>query len=126
MLGREADAGGQRPTQSRKSAPDLDLEQYLYLTTLGRKSGQFREIEIWFTHHDGRFYVIAEFPTSNWLQNIRANPQVEVRVVGRKFRARARILSAQADSELNRDIQELSRKKYGWGEGIVVELEGSA
>ena len=38
---------------------DLDGEQYLYLTTRGRKSGRSREIEIWFTHRDGRFYVIA-------------------------------------------------------------------
>ena len=101
---------------------DFHREQYLYLTTRGRKSGRPREIEIWFTHHNGRFYVIAEYETSNWVQNVRAHPEVKVRVAGRKFSAHARILSPEKDAELNRAIQELSRKKYGWGDGVVVEL----
>ena len=103
------------------SATDFDREQYLYLTTRGRKSGKPREIEIWFTHHNGRFYVIAEYDSSNWLQNLRAHPEVEVRVADRKFPAQARVLSPESD--LSHTIQELSRKKYGWGDGIVVELE---
>ena len=112
------------PKAKPPSSPetDFDREQYLYLTTRGRKSGKSREIEIWFTHHDGRFYVIAEYKTSNWVQNVRAHTEVEVRVGGRKFQARARVLSPQHDGVLLRTIQELSRKKYGWGEGLVVEL----
>lgn len=96
--------------------------QYLYLTTRGRKSGQPREIEIWFTQHDGRYFIIAEYPTSQWVQNIRANPQVQVRVEQRTFPAKARILSAETDKELYPAIQELSSTKYGWGDGLVVEL----
>lgn len=61
---------------------DFEREQYLYLTTWGRNSGLLREIEIWFTHRDGRFYVIAEYATSQWVQNVRANPEVKVRVAG--------------------------------------------
>jgi len=34
--------------------------QYLYLTTIGRKTGLPREVEIWFISLDGRFYLIAE------------------------------------------------------------------
>jgi deazaflavin-dependent oxidoreductase (nitroreductase family) len=94
----------------------------LYLATMGRKTAQLREIEIWFTHRDGRFYVIAEYPTSHWVQNLRAHPEVQLRGAGRSFRARARILSSEAEPELHRAIQELSRKKYGWGDGLVVEL----
>ena len=102
--------------------PEFEPEQYLYLATRGRKSGQSREIEIWFTHFNGRFYVIAEYETSNWLQNIRSHPEVQVRVAGLTFAAQARVLSPQTDAELHRTIQDLSRKKYGWGDGIVVEL----
>jgi deazaflavin-dependent oxidoreductase (nitroreductase family) len=100
----------------------VEREQYLYLTTTGRKSGQPREIEIWFTHHDGRFFVIAEHPTSQWLQNLRSDANVQVRVAERRFSARARILSSEADAELMQTIQNLSREKYGWGDGLVVEL----
>jgi deazaflavin-dependent oxidoreductase (nitroreductase family) len=94
----------------------------LYLTTRGRKTAQPREIEIWFTHRDGRFYVIAEYPTSHWVQNVRADPEVQVRVAGSSFKAHARVVSPEVDLELQRAVQGLSRTKYGWGEGLVVEL----
>ena len=99
---------------------NLQKEQYLYLTTRGRKSGVPREIEIWFTHREGRFYLIAEYATSNWIRNLLACPQVEIRVAGNSFRAGARVLSPETD--LARAIQRLSRDKYGWGDGLDVEL----
>ena len=111
-----------KPAARRQSGQDFDREQYLYLTTRGRKSGEPREIEIWFTHRDGCFYVIAEYETAHWLQNIRAHREVQVRVGGHTFSAHARVLSPERDSELNHTIQELSRSKYGWGDGVVVEL----
>jgi deazaflavin-dependent oxidoreductase (nitroreductase family) len=101
---------------------NLDREKFLYLTTRGRKSGKPREIEIWFTHVDGNFYVVAEYATSNWVVNLRANPAVQVRVAGESFSARARILTQETDPELHKNIQALSTKKYGWGDGLVVEL----
>jgi len=104
------------------SASNFEGEQFLYLTTRGRKTGRTREIEIWFTHRNGCFYVIAEYPTSNWVQNLQADSAVEVRVAEARFPARARLLSAETDSALNQTIQELSRTKYGWGEGLVIEL----
>ncbi len=70
----------------------------------------------------GLYYVIAEYPASNWVQNLQANPQVQVRVGQRKFPARARILSGESDSEIHAAIKKLSEKKYGWGEGLIVEL----
>jgi len=94
-------------------------EQYLYLTTRGRNSGLLREIEIWFTERDGSFFVIAEYPTSNWLQNLRADPKAEVRVGKQSFTAEARFVS---DPELHRAVAALSTEKYGWGEGTIVEL----
>jgi deazaflavin-dependent oxidoreductase (nitroreductase family) len=100
----------------------LGPEQYLYLTTRGRKSGRPREIEIWFTEHEGCFYVIAEYDTSHWIQNVRTHSEVRVRVGEQNFSGRARMLSAETDGDLLRAVQELSRKKYGWGEGTVVEL----
>jgi deazaflavin-dependent oxidoreductase (nitroreductase family) len=103
-------------------------EQYLYLTTRGRRSGQPREIEIWFTERQGRFYIIAEYETSNWVQNLCADPHAEVRIQDRKFAALGRVLGsgkdpATSDRDLIREVQDLSRAKYGWGDGTVVELQ---
>ena len=108
------------------SRPSFDREQYLYLTTRGRKTNRPREIEIWFTEHETRFYVIAEYPSSHWVQNLGAHPEVQVRVAGKTLVARARVLSPQADPNLQRAVRELFDKKYGWSEGVVVELKPDA
>jgi deazaflavin-dependent oxidoreductase (nitroreductase family) len=88
----------------------LEKEQYLYLRTRGRKSGLPREIEIWFTHRDEHFYVIAEYASSNWIQNLVAYPEVQV----------TRVIPSETD--LSRAVRQLSRDKYGWGDGLIVEL----
>jgi deazaflavin-dependent oxidoreductase (nitroreductase family) len=99
---------------------NLEKEQYLYLTTRGRTSGAPREVEIWFTQREGHFYLIAEYDTANWVQNLVAYPEVRVRVAESSFKARARLVPTETD--LSRAVQQLSRDKYGWGDGLVVEL----
>ena len=56
------------------------------------------------------YYVIAEYDTSHWLQNLRASPDVRVRVGKTSFAARARILTSEKDLELLRAVQQLSRR----------------
>lgn len=95
-------------------------EQYLYLTTTGRKSGEPRQIEIWFTEYQGRYFIIAEHGSrANWVQNIAANPNVQVRVAGESFAATAKIVTDNLDAEMAR---QRSREKYGWGDGLVVGI----
>jgi deazaflavin-dependent oxidoreductase (nitroreductase family) len=109
------------PNSSSKTN-SFDREQYLYLTTQGRRSGLPRQIEIWFTHRDGCFYLIAEYATSKWVQNLRAHPDAQVRVGEKNFAISARVVSPEAEPDLHQAIADLSRKKYGWGEGTIVEL----
>ena len=101
---------------------DAAEAQYLYLTTKGRRSGLPREIEIWFTCHQGRYYVIAEYCTSYWVQNLQADARVQVRVGEKSFDATARVIVAEGEPELQSAVRQLSQKKYGWGEGLIVEL----
>jgi len=107
------------PSSNSKDS-NFENQQYLYLTTRGRRSGIPREIEIWFTERDGGLYVIAEYDSSNWVQNLLADPKVQVRLAGKRLNAFARVISRETD--LSRVIQQLSRDKYGWGDGLVVEL----
>lgn len=81
-----------------------------------------REIEIWFTHRDGRFYLIAEYSTSNWLRNLQANSAASIRVAGETIEVHARLISREAEPDLHQTIADLSTKKYGWGDGTIVEL----
>jgi deazaflavin-dependent oxidoreductase (nitroreductase family) len=102
---------------------DFSAIQYLYLTTTGRKTGLPREIEIWFVDHAGRFYILAEhFHHTQWVKNIVANPRVQVRLAGREFTATARVLDEQQDTALYKLAQQLEREKYGWGDGLPVEI----
>jgi deazaflavin-dependent oxidoreductase (nitroreductase family) len=110
-----------KPSSSSKGSKS-SREQYLYLTARGRKTGLPREIEIWFTELGGRYYVIAEYSTSQWLRNLQACPDVEVRIAGTRLAARARVITADSDPDLHREVQQASREKYGWGEGVIVEL----
>jgi deazaflavin-dependent oxidoreductase (nitroreductase family) len=95
----------------------------LYLTTIGRSSGLPRQIEIWFVTSGGRFYLLAEhFRRANWVRNIERNPRVRVRIGGQDREATARILDEAADAETWRMAQDLGRAKYGWGDGLPVEI----
>jgi deazaflavin-dependent oxidoreductase (nitroreductase family) len=97
--------------------------EFLYLTTTGRRTGQPREIEIWFTRHEGRYYLVAEHrEQTQWVQNLRADPRVRVRVADRSFAATARPIDATAESPLHDAVRALSVGKYGWGDGLLVEL----
>ena len=111
-----------KTTNPGLSSKDSSRAQYLYLTTRGRKSGRPREIEIWFTELGGRYYVIAEYPTSQWLQNLQACPDVDVRIAEERFAGTARLITPDSDAILHQKVLEASRQKYGWGDGVVVEL----
>jgi deazaflavin-dependent oxidoreductase (nitroreductase family) len=97
--------------------------QYLYLTTTGRITGQPREIEIWFVSSEGKLYILAEhFHKAQWVKNIERNPRVRVRVGEREFEATARALDRERDAVRWEAAQQLAREKYGWGEGLPVEI----
>ena len=102
---------------------DLSRLDFLYLTTTGRISGQPREIEIWFVNVEKNFYVIAEhFHRAQWVKNIVVDNRVQVRLGDLIFSATARVLDENNDSGLWQQVRELSRQKYGWGEGLPVEI----
>jgi deazaflavin-dependent oxidoreductase (nitroreductase family) len=97
---------------------------FLYLTTRGHQSGQAREIEIWFTQYGGRYYIIAEHGSrAQWVRNIMAHSSISFRVGESSFKGKGRVVDPARESNLNRTIQQLSEKKYGWGDGLVVELD---
>ncbi len=102
----------------------MGAAEFLYLTSTGRRTGLPREIEIWFTRRNGRYYVIAEHgERAQWVRNVRANPSVQVRVAGLACAAMARVVDAAADRALASQVRARSQEKYGWSDGLIVELE---
>lgn len=97
--------------------------EYLYLTTTGRITGEPREIEIWFVESEGKLYVLAEhFRDAQWVKNIERNSQVRIRLGERQFEATARVLDSERDRPAWLTAQRLACEKYGWGDGLPVEI----
>src|SRR3972149_5388854 len=95
---------------------------FLYLTTTGWKTGRRHEIEIWFTELDGRYYLISELgERAHWVQNVRCNPEIQFRVAGESLHGAARVVDQEREPELHARVCALSKSKYDWGEGLVVE-----
>ena len=98
-------------------------EQFVYITTNGRKTGLPRQIEIWFVELEGRLYILAEYGLkAKWVQNIIADPNVKVRLGVRQFHGVGRVLDEVKDSDSYLKAQAAAREKYGWGEGLPVEI----
>ena len=105
------------------SIQDIAEQRVLHLTTIGRRTGLPREIEIWFVVCSERFYLFAETgEAAAWVKNIRRNPEVVVRIGERQIPAVARVLDRETDRELWDQVAAIADHKYGWGDGLPVEL----
>ena len=105
---------------NRESVAD---ERVLYLTTIGRRTGLPREIEIWFAVWCERLYLFAETgEAANWVKNIWRNPRVSIRIGGWRVDATARVLDRHNDRKLWDQVTEIAIRKYGWGDGLPVEI----
>jgi len=110
---------------TRASLHSVADKQVLYLTTMGRRTGLPRQIEIWFVFCRERLYVFAESgEAAEWVKNIRRNPKVTVRIGEYQIDATARVLDRQADRKLWEQVAAIAVHKYGWGEGLPVEITG--
>jgi deazaflavin-dependent oxidoreductase (nitroreductase family) len=76
-----------------KLDPALADQDYCYLTTVGRKTGRPREIEIWFALDGDTLYLLSGGrDRSDWVRNLRNAPRVSVRIANRTIRGQARIV----------------------------------
>lgn len=86
------------------------------LRTMGRVSGQPREIEIWFAAEGDRVFLLSGGrDEAHWVRNLQANPEVSLEFGGRTFRGLARTIDGEPDEALARHL--LAGKYQGWREG---------
>ncbi|HTO69323.1 MAG TPA: nitroreductase/quinone reductase family protein [Myxococcota bacterium] len=96
---------------------------FLYLATVGHKSGRPHLIEIWYVEREGRYYVVSERrEKSHWVQNVRQQPEVAFMVNRRLRRARGRALDPAAEPELHAAVRALMDQRYDWSDGLIVEI----
>lgn len=91
----------------------LAREQYCYLTTVGRRTGNPHTIEIWFAiPGDSRsLYMLAGGERSDWVKNLRQDSAVQVRIGDRVFSGQGRIVTEGAEEKLARRL--VVSKYYG-------------
>ena len=94
----------------------LAKNDYCYLTTTGRKSGNPHEIEIWFGIQGNSLYLLSGGGNdSDWVKNLRFDPNVTVRIAKHTFAGIARIVSEDKESTMARHM--LAGKYQEWREG---------
>jgi hypothetical protein len=82
-----------------------------------------REIEIWFVVYCDHFYLFAETrEAAAWIKNVRRNPEILVRIGDRQIGATARVLDRETDRELWDQVAAIADCKYGWGDGLPMEI----
>ena len=73
-----------------------------HLTTIGRKSGRPRTVELRFVYFQGSFYASSSrVEGKHWCQNMIRNPAVELKVKGEKLSCVAKQVT---DDSLRRQI----------------------
>jgi deazaflavin-dependent oxidoreductase (nitroreductase family) len=89
----------------------LEHDRTIDITTIGRKSGRPRRIEIWFHNLDGKLYITGSPGRRDWLANLRANPAFTFHLknsVQADLPARARPIDDEA--ERRRVLAEILQK----------------
>ena len=85
-------------------------EEYCYLTTTGRKTGNPHEIEIWFCIYENSIYLMAGGrEKSDWVKNLIKEPNVTIRIKKQTFNAKARIVK---NKEEEMAVRNLMADKY--------------
>ena|ERR1041385_429068 len=98
----------------------LPEQQFLYLSTIGWRSGRKHKIEIWFVQRGGRYYLMSENrERAHWVQNILHDRAVSFDVDDRSLAGTGQVIRKGPIAD---DVKKLMRKKYDWDSGLIVEL----
>jgi len=92
------------PVSDRRS---LAEEDFCYLTTKGRVTGRPHEIEIWFAlvlERRALYMLSGGGDRSDWVKNLRRDPEVTVRIAGERLGGRAREAKDAEEDELARRL----------------------
>lgn len=96
------------------------------ISTIGRRSGEPRRIEIWMLDVDGRFFITGTPGSRDWLANVRANPSLTVhlkRTAGLDLPATATPVS---DNETRRAVIEHLSARWYRTQSPIDELVAAA
>lgn len=119
--------------QNHDSLTQVSLEEFAYLTTTGRITGEPHRIEIWFGVHDGRIFLMSGGrDRSDWVKNLITNPKVNIEISDERWTGIATVLAETSSSDqlarsilvqkygANRDLERWGRESLA----IAIDLIG--
>ncbi len=89
-------------------------EQFCYLTTAGRNTGDTHTIEIWFAaapDEQALYMLSGGRDKADWVRNVRKNPKVTIRVGERTISGNGRVIEDDEEEILARKL--VVAKYYG-------------
>lgn len=108
----------------------LKTDRVIDITTIGRKTGEARRIEIWFHRIDDRYYITGTPGARSWYANLVATPDFTFHLKGstqadlaavatpvegaEKERVLAAIKAGMASSNLNLDAETSPLVEVTW------------
>lgn len=102
--------------------------EYCYLSTVGRRTGKWHTIEIWFVVDEASIWLFTE-PDGNtdWVRNLRREPRVKVRLGDMEVESLAEVVELSPDAPVRQAIaeryQHADDNLEGWAKtALVVRL----
>ncbi len=86
-------------------------EKYIYLTTIGRVTGNLHTVELWFAIVQGKIYLSHEGSYTDWMRNIIKNDHIVCRIKDIQFKGKACIFKKGKMFEVGKHA--LYLKYYG-------------
>ncbi len=105
---------------SNEKFAKIAVDQFIHLTTRGRRTGRSHAVELWFAAANGRVYLSHEGRETDWMKNINKNPEVTFEIGGKQFKGRGRYLQGSAEEAWVGKIA-LYEKYYGKAEKETIE-----
>ena len=69
------------------------------------------------------YYVLSEYKKKvHWVRNILHDPTISFHVDNRAFHGYGRVIEDAVETDLINRVSQLMDKKYGWSDGLIVEL----
>jgi len=101
-------------------------DDYCYVTTTGRTSGNAHRIEIWYAALPERLFLLAGGGTrSDWVRNMLATPAVTVEIDGAVHRATGRVIEDPDEQEQARSLV-FDKYQTRYHGGDLTEWRGNA
>lgn len=112
----------------------LAKEDFCYVTTTGRVTGNPHEIEIWFVAQEAGTYLLSGGgDKSDWVKNLIKDPNVTLRIANRTFIGSAHLAEEKDQAEDSAVRYAMAEKYQEWEGGrtlsewarasLVVEIE---